>query len=187
MISHKVKEDSVQPLKEAAFSPILKTTEVKPTESIESTKDNPIIENNIDKKLDLLQLMFTKFIEKNQRDKNDLIKNIDEFKMSGNSRLGAIANDSPRDITDTPITDRYEENRRSSMFFGSPYHSLQVQQQIQVLKVDIVYEKELKVSSLEGLQYLAKQLQLMPSKYPGREMKTAHMVSFGLRPHVQAA
>ena len=73
------------------------------------------------------------------------------------------------------------------MFFGSPYHSLQVQQQIQVLKVDIVYEKELKVSSLEGLQYLAKQLQLMPSKYPGREMKTAHMVSFGLRPHVQAA
>ena len=107
--------------------------------------------------------------------------------MSGNSRLGAIANDSPRDFTDTPITDRYEENRRSSMFFGSPYHSLQVQQQIQVLKVDIVYEKELKVSSLEGLQYLAKQLQLMPSKYPGREMKTAHMVSFGLRPHVKAA
>ena len=56
MISHKVKEDSVQPLKEAAFSPIQKTTEVKPTESIESTKDNPIIENYIDKKLDLLQL-----------------------------------------------------------------------------------------------------------------------------------
>ena len=138
MISQKVKKHSVQPLKEAAFSPILKTTEIKPTKPIENTKENPIIENNIDKKLDLFQLMFTKFIEANQQDKNDLIKNIDEFKMSGNSRLGAIANDSPRDITDTPITDRYEENRRSSMFFGSSYHSPQVQQQIQVLKADIL-------------------------------------------------
>ena len=36
-------------------------------------------------------------------------------------------------------------------------------------------------------QYLAKQLQLLSSKYPGREIKTAHMVSFGLRPHVIAA
>ena len=40
---------------------------------------------------------------------------------------------------------------------------------------------------LEGLQYLAKQLQLMSSKYPGRGTKTAHMVSFGLLPHVIAA
>ena len=43
------------------------------------------------------------------------------------------------------------------------------------------------VSSLEGLQYLAKQLQLLSSKYPGREIKTAHMVSFGLCPHDFAA
>ena len=50
-----------------------------------------------------------------------------------------------------------------------------------------MYEKELKVCSLEGLQYLAKQLQLLSSKYPGREIKTAHMVSFGLRSHVIAA
>ena len=107
--------------------------------------------------------------------------------MTVNLRLGAIANGSPRDFADTPITDRYEENRRSSMFFGSPYHSPQVQQQIQVLKADILYEKELKVISLEGLQYLAKQLQLMSSKYPGREIKTAHKVSFGLRPNVIAA
>ena len=64
---------------------------------------------------------------------------------------------------------------------------LAVQRQIQVLKADIVYEKELKVSSLEGLQYLSKQLQILSSKYPGREIKTAHMVSFSLRPHVIAA
>ena len=187
MISQKVKKDSVEPQKEAAISSILKTTEKKPTEPIENTKENIIIENNIDRKLDLLQQMFTKFIETNQQDKNDFIKNIDDFKVSVNSRLGAIANDSPRDFADTPITDRYEENRRSSMFFGSPYHSPPVQQQIQVLKADIVYEKELKVSSLEGLQYLSKQLQILSSKYPGREIKTAHMVSFGLRPHVIAA
>ena len=49
---------------------------------------------------------------------------------------------------------------------------------IQVLQADIVYDKELRISSLEeGLQYLARQLQLLPSKYPGREIKMAHMVS----------
>ena len=142
MISQRVKKNSVQPIKEAAFSPILKTTEIKPTESIENTKEIPIFENNIDKKLNLLQLMFTKFIETNQQDKNDLIRNIDEFKLSVNSRLGAIAYDSPRDFVDTPITDKYEENRRSFMFFGSPYHSPQGQQQIQVLRDDIVHRKK---------------------------------------------
>ena len=176
MISQKVKKESVEPQKEAAISSILKTTEKKPTAPIENTKENPIIENNMESKLDLLQQMFTKFMDANQQDKNDFMKNIDDFKVSVNSRLGAIANDSPRDFVDTPITDRYEENRRSSMFFGSPYHSPPVQQQIQVLKADIVYEKELKVSSLEGLQYLSKQLQILSSKYPGREIKTAHMV-----------
>ena len=70
--------------------------------------------------------MLTKFIKTNQQDKNDLIKNIDEFKMSVNSRLGAIANDSPRDFADITITDRYEKNRKSSMLFGSPYHRSQV-------------------------------------------------------------
>ena len=35
--------------------------------------------------------MLTKFIKTNQQDKNDLIKNIDEFKMSVNSRHGAVA------------------------------------------------------------------------------------------------
>ena len=53
MISQKVKKDSVKPQKEAAISSILKTTEKKPTEPIENTKENIIIKNNIDRKLDL--------------------------------------------------------------------------------------------------------------------------------------
>ena len=60
------------------------------------------------------------------------------------------------------------------------------QPRIQILQNDIVYEKELKVSSLEGLQYLAKQMQLLASKYPGRDIKMAHMVAYNLRPHVVA-
>ena len=56
-----------------------------------------------------------------------------------------------------------------------------------MLQADLVYDKELKVSSLEGLQYLARQLQLLSSKYPGREIKMAHMVSYNLRPHVVAS
>ena len=58
--------------------------------------------------------------------------------------------------------------------------------QIQILQNDIVYENELKVSSLSGLQFLAKQMQVLASKYPGREIKMSHMVSYNLRPHVVA-
>ena len=43
---------------------------------------------------------------------------------------------------------------------------------------------ELKISSLEGLQYLSKQMQILGSKYPGRDIKMSHMVSYSLRPHV---
>jgi hypothetical protein len=75
--------------------------------------------------------------------------------------------------------------RKSSLFFGAP--DANSRNQIQVLHNDIVYDKELKVSSLEGLQYLSKQFQLLTSKYPGREIKLCHMVAYSLRPHVIAA
>ena len=71
------------------------------------------------------------------------------------------------------------------IFFGAPDASSR--NSIQVLHNDIVYDKELKVSSLEGLQYLSKQFQLLTSKYPGREIKLCHMVAYSLRPHVIAA
>ena len=40
---------------------------------------------------------------------------------------------------------------------------------------------------MEGLQYLSKQVALLSSKYPNREIRVAHMVSYNLRPHVIAA
>jgi hypothetical protein len=108
----------------------------------------------------------------------------------------------PREeIIDTPLPDR-NRGRRSSMFFGMPpYQSsileslsdnadkpdIPTKSNIQVLQADIVYDKELKISSLEGLQYLSRQLQLLSSKYPGRDIKMAHMVSYNLRPHVLAS
>ena len=66
------------------------------------------------------------------------------------------------------------------MFFRSPLHSPPDEAQIQVLQADIV-DRKLKVCSVEGLHYLATQLRLLSSKYAGREIKTAHMVSFSLR------
>ena len=129
--------------------------------------------------------MFTKFLEISQEDKQIFKDNIEDFKKAVNFQFQS--QDSPRDFAVTPITSRYENNRRSSMFFGSPLRSPANQAQLQVLQADIVYDRELKVYSLKGLQYLAKQLQLLSSKYPGREIETAHMVSFRLRPHVIAA
>jgi hypothetical protein len=99
------------------------------------------------------------------------------------------------DQTQTPFPDRSEPNRRSTIFFGGStpaYNSLspnappQTQPQIQILQNDIVYKNELTVSSLAGLQYLAKQMQLLASAYPNREIKMSHMVSYNLRPHVVA-
>ena len=98
------------------------------------------------------------------------------------------------ELPSTSLLNRPRGGRRSSMFFGmsqppsSPLGpTTETKPNIQVLQADIVYDKELKVSSLEGLQYLARQLQLLFSKYPGREIKMAHMVSYNLRPHVLAS
>ena len=106
------------------------------------------------------------------------------------SAIASLAKGSPHVSEDSPIPDRSNTNRRTSMFFGSPdvkgYES-SGKHTIQVLHADIVYDKQLKVSSLEGLQYLSKQLAVYTSTYPGREIRIAHMVAFGLRPHVIAA
>ena len=45
----------------------------------------------------------------------------------------------------------------------------------------------MKVISLEGLLYLSKQLQIMHSRYPGREIKTAHMVAVPIRQNIVAS
>ena len=182
-MSQKLRMESL-PLQKEIPTPVQKTELLKkPT--VPDVSPAVTNANDVETKLDLLQQMFTKFLETNQQDKQLFKDSIEEFKKAVNSQLKS--QDSPRDFPETPVTSRYEENRRSTMFFGSPLRSPQNQAQIQVLQADIVYDRELKVCSLEGLQYLAKQLQLLSSKYPGREIKTAHMVSFSLRPHVIAA
>ena len=91
---------------------------------------------------------------------------------------------------DNSTQDRRAETQRSSMFFGSssPFQDPEQaqRQHIQILQADANYEreKELKVSSLEGLRYLDKQYQILSSKYPGRLIQIDHMVSFNLRESV---
>ena len=163
-----------------------------PVQKIESIKKPAVPDvssvvvkdNDIETKLDLLQQMFTKFLESCQQDKQIFKDNIEEFQKAVNFQFQS--QDSPCDFPEIPITSRYEVNRRSSMFWISFAESTKSSANSRFTG-DIVYDRELKVCSLEGLQYFAKQLQLLSSKYPGREIKTAHMVSFSLRPHVIAA
>jgi hypothetical protein len=133
--------------------------------------------------------MFAQFLisckdyqSRNRADIQELRDAILELKKS--EYLSPISDE----LSDTPLLNRPRGSRRSSMFFGmSQPLATDNKPNIQALQADIVYDKELKVSSLEGLQYLARQLQLLSSKYPGREIKIAHMVSYNLRPHVLAS
>ena len=134
---------------------------------------------------DPLRAMFAQFMQSCTEERN---RNSTEF-AEIRSAIATLSRGSPLISLDSPVPDRTKINRRSSMFFGSPPrdYDIHTKTQIQVLQADIIYDKELKVSSLEGLQYLAKQLQLLTSKYPGREVKMSHMVSYTLRSHVIAA
>ena len=158
-----------------------------------------------------LQDMFSQFLktsEENQlRHQAELsaIKAVVD-RLSENSSL-----DSTSDHVETP-PDRRQTNRRTSIFFTAPYvdksyvappqrlssatlgSPLTIRpavsttpSAIQVLQTEIVYQNQLKVISLEGLIYLSKQLQIMHSKYPGREIKTAHMVAVPIRENIVAS
>ena len=127
-------------------------------------------------------------------------------RLSANSSL-----ESTSDHVETP-PDHRQTDRRTSIFFsvpsvnqtyvattprlssatlGSPLLNRPpvptTPSAIQVLQAEIVYQNQLKVISLEGLLYLSKQLQIMHSKYPGREIKTAHMVSVPWRQNIVAS
>ena len=135
---------------------------------------------------DELKAMFKQFLSTRNEDRLSTSKELSELR----SAIASLTKGPSQISMDTPIPDRSGTNRRSSMFFGSPdvkgYES-SGKNTIQVLQADIVYDNVLKVSSLEGLQYLAKHLQLYTSRYPGREIRTAHMVAYALRPHVIAS
>ena len=163
-----------------------------PKKTIEVSKEDPTILE--------LKKMFSQFLKSNSETQASNRADINELKeaikaINRSSSQAPIGSES----LETPLPVRSRGSRSSSMFFGisqlpstpqltdtllidTPFKS-----NIQVLQADIIYYKELKVSSLEGLQYLARQLQLLQSKYPGREIKMAHMVSYNLRPHVVAS
>ena len=150
-------------------------------DSTNSKDNNPAADSQLD-----MMVIFKQFMKSSQEDR---IRNSNEF-TELRSAIASISRGSPQISLDSPIPDRANANRRSSMFFGSPLpkeRESTTKTQIQALQADIIYDKELEVSSLEGLQYLAKQLQLFTSKYPGREVRTAHMVAYLLRPHVIAS
>ena len=161
-----------------------------------------------------LRDVFSKFLQASDQNRISFQSQLSAL-QSAVDRLSE--NSSPESTSEHADThpDRRQPNRRTSIFFGAPSASKShvVQRPIrkrlssaspesplsnrplistapsviQVLQAEIVYENQLKVSSLEGLTYLSKQLQLLLSRYPGREIKTAHMVAVPLRQHVVAS
>ena len=145
-----------------------------------------------------LNSMFNDFYEKTKADKEENRLQFAELRTA----ISALSNpvmsqpspiDSPNlsDHLKTSIPDRSKTNRRSTIFFGgsTPMYNKptsDIMPQIQILQNDVVYQNELKVASLSGLQHLAKQMQILASMYPGRDIKMSHMVSYNLRPHVVA-
>ena len=130
-----------------------------------------------------LRLLLLQQQQHHSRDMEELRRELSSFIRT--SPYGSVSSRLP-----DKVPDRTREDRRSSnMFFGTPFRPEHATQhsQIQVLQSEIVYENTLKVCSLEGLGYLSKQIQLITSKYPGREIKQVHMVHPNLRPHVIAA
>ena len=169
------------------------TPELKPTAAEElSTKSEEVATEPIMDPVNELRQMFDQLIlatsAQSDRIHNEVleIKSIqahqrDEVSDLKSSLIQLSAASSPDSSPHRPVI----TPKKSSFFFGKP--DVELQPSIQVLQTDIVYDKELNVSSLEGLQYLAKQLQLLSSKYPGRQLKLSHMVAYSLRPHVVAA
>ena len=137
--------------------------------------------------------MIMEFCQQSTRDQGTNRAEMSELRSAIASLSKQPLQESPFSLNEieSPYEDRSKSNRRSTIFFGqsSPTNERKpstAQPSIQILQNDIVYDKELKVSSLEGLQYLSRQMQLLSSKYPGRDIKMAHMVAFNLRPHVVA-
>ena len=137
-----------------------------------------------------LRTLLKQFITVSNVDRLKSQQDIAEMRVSIQQILRGSPQKQDDDLAQTPFPDRRKPTRRTSMFFGSPGFEkadAAVRSQIQVLQADIIYDKELKISSLEGLQYLAKQKAMLSSRYPERELKIAHMVSINLRPYVIAA
>ena len=91
---------------------------------------------------------------------------------------------SPINHDTTMFLERQKDNRRTSMFLGSPLSNNSEQTakpQITFIQNQVVYDVELKVSSLAGLRFLFQQQQRLATKYPHSEILISHMVSFNLQ------
>ena len=97
-------------------TPVQKTESIKKS-AVPVVSSVVVKDNDIETKLDLLQQMLTKFLETSQQDKQIFKDSIEEFQKAVYFQFQS--QDSPRDFPETPITSRYEVNRRSSMFLGS--------------------------------------------------------------------
>ena len=145
--------------------------------------------NLSDTKLDILMGMFVKFQDSVELQQSKTTHEMAEIKIE----LGSIrspASSSQHEQTTFP--DRQADNRRTSMFLGSPLSNNSdqstdnIKPQIAFIQSQVVYDVELKVSSLSGLRFLFQQQQRLATKYPHSEILISHMVSFPLRQNVLA-
>ena len=153
------------------------------TTPIASPVGSPI-DSPIQDSVQELKLLLTDFITASKEDKKQYKEDLDGLRTA----VAFLSNtESPQNSADSPIIDRTVPNRRSSMFFRSPTtrdFQREPKTEIQILQNEVVYDKELKVSSLEGLQYLSRRMQILSTTYPNRDIKMSHMVSYNLRSHV---
>ena len=145
--------------------------------------------NLSDTKLDILMGMFVKFQDSVELQQSKIAHEVAEIKIE----LGSIrspASSSQHDQTTFP--DRQADNRRTSMFLGSPLSNNSnqstdhIKPHIAFTQSSVVYDVELKVSSLSGSCFLFQQQQCLTTKYPHSEILISHMVSFALRQNIFA-
>ena len=111
----------------------------------------------VDQRLQSLEKLFTSFMETSSEDRKKTSLANDRINEHMNNNYIGSKSESPSDSMRSFLPEKRLDDRRTSMFFG--YQEGEQQNNILVLQADIVYEKdkELRVVSLEGLQYLHKQ------------------------------
>ena len=133
--------------------------------------------------------MFVKFQDSVELQQSKTTHEMAEIKI----KLGSIR--SPASFSQygqTTFPDHQSDYRRTSMFLGSHLSNNSdqstdhIKPQIAFIQSLVVYDVELKVSSLSGLRFLDQQQQRLATKYPHREIIISHMVSFPLRQNVLA-
>ena len=116
--------------------------------------------NLSDTKLDILMGMFVKFQDSVELQQSKTTHEMAEIKIE----LGSIRSPaSSSQHEQTTLPDRQADNRRTSMFLGSPLSNNSdqstdnIKPQIAFIQSQVVYDVELKVSSLSGLRFLFQQ------------------------------